>query len=107
MSDSSGLNLFLERIMHINVLRMGGASAGILGTSGTDSDLVNNLKKRSITFAHEYSKPTPDNRALEQLVNDIYGLTQTLQLMHALSEEEASRLLRELQVLMEKYPKQK
>jgi hypothetical protein len=88
--------------MSINVLRMGGAFAGIIGSSGTDSIVLNNLKKGAVTFARAYSKPVPSRDELVGLSGEICGYLQTLQLTYALSKEEADRLMDQLQLLMDK-----
>jgi hypothetical protein len=101
MTQASNLNLFLERIMNINVLHMGGASAGIIGSASAVSDIVNNLKRSSVAFASEYSKSDSNNVELERLSDEIAGFLQTLQLMYVLSEGEANKLTDELQIFME------
>lgn len=85
--------------MGINILRMGGASAGIFGSTGADNDVLHSLKKSSIAFAAEYKKPTADQVKLEQLSNEIHGYIQTLQLLTTLSEKEAHKLIDQLQEL--------
>ena len=102
MSSSADLKLLFKSIMATNVLRMGGASAGILGLLGADNDIVNNLKTSTVAFASEYRKPKPDRAVLEQLSYKIYGFLQTLQLTHTLSEEAARKLIDQLQSLMVK-----
>ncbi len=102
MSSTEDLNHFLEKIMRINVLRMGGASAGILGASGADNDVMYNLKKCTVIFASEFRKPNADQTVLKRLSSDIYGFIQTLQLTYALSEKEANKLTDQLQDLLEK-----
>ena len=88
--------------MHITVLRMGGASAGILGSSGADGDIVNNLKRNCMAFANEYRKPVAKQVNLEGLADEIDGLLRTLQVTSTLSESETDKLLDQLHVLMEK-----
>jgi hypothetical protein len=100
MSSSADLNLFLEKIMRINVLRMGGASAGIFGSPGADSDVAYNLKKTALAFASEYCKPAADQTVLDRLSNEVYGCLQTLQLTYVLSEETANELAGQLQDLL-------
>lgn len=85
--------------MHITVLRMGGAAAGIMGSSGADNDIVNNLKKCAIAFAYEYRKPTPANDELLRLSQEINGYLHVLQLTSALSEKEFNLLVDYLQAL--------
>jgi len=99
MSSSAKLDLFIERVMRVNIMRMGGAFGGIFGFSSTESEIINNLKKSTIAFACEYSKPTPNQDELIQLSQEIYGCLQTLQLTYTLSEKEANDLIDELQML--------
>jgi acyl-homoserine lactone acylase PvdQ len=99
MAQSLTLDLFLERIMNMNLLRMGGASAGIFGSSGADTDILNRLKNTTITFANEYRKPKEGHAKLVQLSKDIYGYFQTLQLTNTLSEKEANKLIDQLDKL--------
>jgi hypothetical protein len=102
MPNSEKLRLFIERVMDLNVLRMGGASAGIIGASGTDNVILNNLKRSTVAFAREYSRPTSSQLELVGLSQDIYGYLQTLQVTYTLSETEADGLMDELQALMNK-----
>lgn len=98
---SPNLNLFIARIMRIDVLRMGGASAGIIGSAGGDTDTVNNVKKTAIVFASEYSKSSPDQDELTRLSQEIIGFLQILQLTYTVSEDEVNGLMDELQMLMD------
>jgi hypothetical protein len=100
MPASTDLNSFLESVMNINVLRMGGASAGILGSTSADSSIVNDLKKGAYLFATEYRKSGADYVTLERLSNEMYGFLQTLQLTYTLSEKEANKFINQLQKLM-------
>jgi hypothetical protein len=100
MPNTKKLALFIKRVMDINVLRMGGASAGIIGSSGTDNIVLNNLKKSTLAFAREYSKPTSNQDELIRLSQDMYGYLRTLQVTYTLSEEEVDGLMDELQELI-------
>lgn len=103
MSDSANLNLFIQKILNITVQRMGGASAGILGSSGADNDIVNNLKKTVIAYANEYTKTTPSRVELVSLSQYIYGYLQTLQLTYTLTATEADKLINDLQELTDMF----
>src|SRR5665647_600172 len=98
----SNLNHFLESVMHVNVLRMGGASAGIIGSAGADSDIIYNLRKCAIAFASEYHKPKSNHDELEKLSQEIGGYIQTLHVIGTLSEAEVDKLIDELQMLTDK-----
>ncbi|MGH7142491.1 MAG: hypothetical protein ACREF5_03460 [Candidatus Saccharimonadales bacterium] len=102
MSPSNDLNSFFEKVMHISVLRMGGAFAGILGNAGADSDVLNDLKKQTIIFVREYHKPTPNWDELVRLSQKMIGYLEVLQLTNTLSEEESGNLINELQKLTSK-----
>ncbi len=102
MASYTELDSFLERVMHINVLTMGGASEGIIGSSSTGGVIINNLKKTAIAFAHEYRKPASNHDELMRLEQEIAGYLQTLQLTYTLSESEADRLIQKLQILTDK-----
>jgi hypothetical protein len=96
---NSAVNNFLKKIMEINVATMGGATAGIIGTSGTGSDVINNLKRTSISFAREYSKQNPSQPELKRLEHQIVGQLRILQLTYTLSEHTVNTIVDELQAL--------
>jgi hypothetical protein len=102
MSSPPKLDVFVDKIMHIQVLRMGGAFTGIMGSSGADSDVLNSLKKSVMAFADEYSKPNSGHNDLTRLSQEIWGYTQTLQLTSTLSAKETNELIDDLEVLMDK-----
>jgi len=99
MPTPTKLNVYIEKIMHISVQRMGGAFAGILGTSGADSGIVYKLKKAAMSYAGEYTESTPNPAKLTALSQEMYGYLQTLQLTYTLTEEEAGKLIDLLQKL--------
>jgi hypothetical protein len=92
---------FLDRIMSINVLRMGGAFAGIVGSSGTDNIVLNNLKRTAVTIARAYNKPATQRDELVELSEQIDGYLQTLQLTSTLSKEEVDGLMEQLESLID------
>ena len=102
MSAPTELKPFIETIMSITVQRMGGAYAGILGTSGADNDILIKLKRAVISYAREYSKLAPDQTKLTKLSQEIYGYLQIMQLTYTLTESEAGKLIDELQILDDK-----
>jgi hypothetical protein len=97
--SSSAIDSFLKRIMSIEVLVMGGASAGIFGISSADNDTVNNLKKSAIAFAKEYSGKNESTKLLAQYSQDIEGYLQVLQLTNTISKNTAEKLTDELRAL--------
>jgi hypothetical protein len=102
MGRCAELDVFLKSIMKINVVQMGGASAGILGVSGADGEVINNLKNTSLAFANECCKPTASSKDLDRLSNKIGGFLQTLQLINTLSNEHANELFDQLEIVMTK-----
>lgn len=101
MPASTELGVFLEKVMRINVLKMGGASGGIAGSISGDHLTLQDLKKSAITFAKEYIKPEPDKDELLRLSEEINGYFRILQLTYTLSEKEADKLMDELQALVD------
>jgi hypothetical protein len=93
------LKLFVDKILSISVQRMGGAFAGIMGVSGADNQILTKLKRTAVAYANEYIKSSPDRTELDKLSGDIYGYLQTLQLTYTLTENEATILIDELQIL--------
>lgn len=96
---SSNLHAFLEKIMNIKILSMGGTSAGVFGSSGADNDTLNTLKQSAVAFAKEYSKGSPDTDTLTRYAQDIEGYLQILQLTNTVSKDTADKLVDELQSL--------
>lgn len=97
------LETFLDKIMNLNVLRLGGAAAGIMGSPGTDNMVLESLKRSALEFAGEYKKPGANKEVLVKLSNAIYGYIQTLQVIYTLSEVQANVLTDELQALMNEH----
>lgn len=99
MNKSTNIKSFLENIMHISDTTMGGATAGIIGSSGANSDSINNLKKSAIVFAQEYHKPGHNQAELLLAAEQVNGCLHTLQLTNILSESTSSQLMDELEKL--------
>jgi len=93
------LKLFVDKVLAISVQRMGGAFAGIMGASGSDNQILNKLKRAAIAYANEYTKSSPGRVQLDNLSNEMYGYLQTLQLTYTITEDEATKLIDELQDL--------
>lgn len=102
MPQLSDLGHFLENIMQVNVIDMGGAKASILGAPDANNDVVNTLKKNAIAFAEEYRKSKPDQTELMRNAEQVSGCLQTLQLTNTLSERTTTTLLDDLEKLMDK-----
>src|SRR5690349_19921551 len=96
------IDSFLKKIMSIEVLRLGGVSPGVFGISGADNDTLNKLKKSTINYAKEYSRPNPNNNVLTQHSQEIEGYLQVLQLTNTISKETVELLINELQELTAK-----
>lgn len=99
MANDPSLQHFLEVIMGINVTTMGGASAGILGSTSSRDDLVHNLKKNAIAFAQAY-RTDPQGTAAEKATKEIIGTLRTLQLTNTLSMKTMTSLIDELEALL-------
>lgn len=99
MSEPSDLRQFLEHIMQIDVVQMGGARAGIVGSSDANSGTINKLKKNAIAFAQEYTKQKSDHTILTQTADQVIGCLLTLQLTSTLSETTTVALINELEKL--------
>lgn len=98
------LHRFTEKIMSINTgfVGMGNASAGIVGASGSDDQVVNDLRKNTLAFAAEYSKPQPDHDKLMPLAQAVEGSLQTVKLLHGLSDKKLEELQGDLETLLAK-----
>lgn len=92
---------FLDKIMNIKVLRMGGLSAGVIGSSSTEDTVIYGLRVSATAFAREYVKPKPDTVALSKLSEEIEGGLRTLQLTNELSVEDVEELVIDLRTLAE------
>jgi hypothetical protein len=95
----STVDLFLSSIMNIQVLRMGGAAAGIFGSTGDDGLAVQEAKSAAMAFANEYRKPKPDAQEIERLMQNVEGRIRVLELTKVVSEQEADKLIGELHSL--------
>lgn len=101
---SSQLHAFLEKIMAIQALNMGGAAAGIFGQSDAQQDVLRGLKHTTATFAAEYVKPAPSASLLDKLSKEIDGSLQTLYVTNVLSKDSADTLIDELHLLIDTPP---
>lgn len=86
--------------MHIRVLRMNGAGAGIVGSSGIEFGVVQNLQKSALQFATEYRKSSPNQAILRESKAQLGGALQTLNVLSILSEQETNKLLQQLHDLL-------
>jgi len=85
------LDAFLQSVANIKVLRMGGASAGMFGTSGVDHDMIHDLKTRAAQFAQAYNS---GNLAVAaKAAGHIEAQLRTLQVTNVLSEKESEKLI--------------
>lgn len=96
------LNRFVEKVMRINAgyAGMGGASAAIIGASSTNDEVIHHLRKNTIAFASECSKPATDQKHLKQLAGQLQGSFFSLKLVNAISEERFNELSSELDALI-------
>lgn len=96
------INHFVERVLRINAgfAGMGGASAGIIGASGTNEPMVSQLRSDTLAFAAACSRPNSDETTLRSLAKRIEGDLRAVRLINGLSDSELDSLLNELQDLL-------
>ena len=82
---------------------MGGGSAGIMGTGGSDNTVLNDLKNTCVSFAKSYINPTKNKDEVADKSKQIEGLILNLHLSSTLSEKESSNLIDQLINLVDKY----
>jgi hypothetical protein len=97
------LRHFIEEILRLSAgfAGMGGASAGIIGSSSRNDPLINQLRTSTLAFAAEYVKTQPDGAVLSALAEEIEGGLRSLRLINGLSDGELEKLLEELHTLHE------
>ena len=78
---------------------MGGAMAGIIGTSSANAPVVYELKHAALDYAKQYQTPTADIEQLRPLQDKIIGLLNTLELSSTISHESAQKIIDELLAL--------
>ncbi len=89
--------------MHIRVLRMNGAGAGIIGSSGVEFGVVQELQKSAVQFATEYRKSSPDQTTLQGAAAQLSGALRTLGILGTLSDQETNELMQQLYKLNGKH----
>jgi hypothetical protein len=91
---------FVSHIMNIKATAaLGGASAGIFGTTGMGDPAVQDLKAKAAEFGIAY-KDDPVSETASRLANEVAAGIQTLQVMSVLSVGECDQLLAELHNLV-------
>lgn len=100
--NSPDINKFVTSLMSINAdyPGMGGASAAIIGASGTNGSIINDLRHNTILFASEYSKTDADRNRLEQLARQLEGSLLALKMINAISDERLNQLSADLEMLL-------
>jgi hypothetical protein len=74
-------------------------ATGVIGTSGTATDVLNGLKGSTVVFAREYSKAISDPETIERCSQEIEGYLQTLQVLDVMTPAEVEKLINQLQGL--------
>lgn len=92
---------FTRSLLSIEVLQLGGAGAGIVGSSGNDSNLTYQLKQKAVAFANAYRSTGPSSAGTKQAADDVYGIIQSLLVTSTISEAKATELLNALDNLLE------
>jgi hypothetical protein len=99
------INTFLATIMNIpNTTEMGGAMAGITGTTGPADQAVQDLKRTAMTFGAEY-RSNPNSAATLQLGAQIEGQLTNLLALSALPVEQYGKLMAAVTNLTKFVPK--
>jgi hypothetical protein len=80
---------------------MGGASAGILGATGTNGQIINSLRTHAIAFATEYVKRTPDQKKLAELAQQLEGSLYSVKLVSGISDAKLGELIAEIRTLVD------
>jgi len=96
------LNSFIEQIMKVEAgyAGMGGASTGILGMSGTNGQIVLNLRRDAIAFATEYVQHNQNKAQLNTLAQQLEGSLQTVKLVDGISDDKLKLFVDELHDLV-------
>lgn len=100
-NESSGLHAFLEAVMTVKSMTMGGASSGILGSSDPADVPIHDLKRAAVAFAEAYRDPAHDRVALNRLAADIEGHIQAIAAMGIIAGETSDQLIDQLRTLVE------
>jgi len=100
--NSESLNTFIAKIMNIHATTagMGGASAGIFGTTSLGDESVQQLKRVVMAFASEYRKDAKSKATLD-LAKEAEGLLRTLQVVSVITGERCDQLISELHAFLE------
>jgi hypothetical protein len=98
------LNKFVEQVMEIEAdyAGMGGASAGILGATGTNGQIVNDLRAHAMAFASELVKRSPNQKKLFELSYQVEGSLQSVKLVNGISDAKFEALISDLHALTDK-----
>jgi hypothetical protein len=96
MTQPSNQNVqhLVQRLMHItaSLPAMGGAEAGIIGTTHPATATTTQLKHTAIRFAEEY-RANPSSDTTRKLAQDIEGMLSVLASMSVITEPELHELI--------------
>jgi len=100
------LNKFIEQLMKIepDYAGMSGASAGILGATGTHGQIVNDLRKHAMAFASEYVRQPTCHEEVIKLSHQLEGALESVRLVNGVSDAKLAGLLSDLRTLMDELP---
>ncbi len=92
---------FIAKVTNISATTagMGGASAGILGSTSVGDPTVQQLKRTVTEFGAEYRK-NPGSEATIATAKEVEGLLSALQTMSVITPEIGDQLIKELHNLL-------
>lgn len=96
------IDAFLDKVMQIrpsNFMGLGGAGAGIVGSTDSGATAVLGLQRATIEFARQY-KARDDRDALLLAKKEVVAQTMVAHTLDALSESEADEILDIVQTLV-------
>ncbi len=103
MAADTQMHEFIEKVMHIDsdYAGMGGASAGILGATGTNGQIGFNVRAQALAFAAEYAKRPCDRKEFAEKASKLEGALRSLRLIDAISDTKLDELVAELRFFTE------
>ena len=102
--SAENISAFVSNIMSIRASgSMGGASAGIFGTTGMGDPAVRQLKSAGMAFVSAYREGT-DSEVILRLGKEVEGHLQTLQAISIITSDKCDQLTSELHDLIERSP---
>lgn len=101
MAGDKQVHDFIERIMQVRVLRMGGSASGILGVAGPEDRTVYELKRSAVALGRLLQTNRHSVEEVQNLATDIEGHIKTLQLTSTISMKLGDSLVDQLQSIVQ------